>query len=113
MDRLAQTGLKIKTIEATAVQEKLSEIFAMIEVNLQQEDRIDVVERGLFSSLLDLGATILELFIKKSGDGDVGATCESSNGLTVQRSREMQVRRYQSIFGELPIERYVYWQREK
>lgn len=113
MDRLAQTSLKIKTIEVAAIQEKLSEILTMIENNLQQEERIDLVERGLFSSLLDLGAKILEVFIEKSGDGDIGKTCESSKGSTLQRSQEKQVRRYQSIFGELQIERYVYWQREK
>jgi hypothetical protein len=113
MDRLAQTSSKIKSIEVSAIQEQLSKILTMIENNLQQEERIDLVERGLFSNLLDLGARILELFIKNSGDGDVGKIIETSEGLTLQRSQEKQVRRYQSIFGNLEVERYVYWQREK
>lgn len=113
MDRFAQTGSKIKSIEVTAIQGKLSEILTMIEDSLEQEERIDLVERELFSSLLDLGSKILELFVKKSGDGDIGETCKTSEGLTLHRSQEKQERRYQSIFGDLKVERYVYWQRER
>jgi hypothetical protein len=113
MDRLAQTGTKIKSIEIKVIQGQLSEILTMIEDNLQQEQRIDLVERGLFSSLLDLGAKILQLFIDKSGDGDVGQSISTSEGLSLERSQEKQIRRYQSIFGDLEVERYVYWKREK
>lgn len=113
MDRFAQTGSKIKSIEVSAIQGELSKILTMIEDSLQQEERIDLVERGVFSSLLDLGAKILALFIEKSGDGDIGETLESSEGLILRRSEEKQEHRYQSIFGDLKVERYVYWQREK
>ena len=112
MDRLAQTGSKIKSIEVKVIQQQLSEIFEMLEVSLQNEKRIDLVERDLFSLLLDLGARILELFIEKSGDGDIGETTQTTENLLLRRSAEEQVRRYQSIFGDLKISRYVYWKRE-
>jgi hypothetical protein len=113
MDRLAQTGSKIKAIEVAVIQGKLSEIIGMIENSLQQEMQIDLVERELFSFLLDLGRKALELFVKKSGDGDLGETIETTEHGRLQRSQKKQVRRYQSIFGDLEIERFVYWQREK
>lgn len=113
MDRLAQSGSKIKAIEVKVIQQHLSEILEMLEDSLQKEKRIDLVERDLFSLLLDLGARILELFVEKSGDGDIGETTQSTENSTLRRSAEKQVRRYQSIFGDLEISRYVYWKREK
>src|SRR5690606_32214344 len=105
MDRLAQIGSKIKSLEVSAIQGKLSEILTLVEESLKREDRIDVVEREVFSSLLDLGAKILELFVKQSGDGDIGETFETSEGLSLRRAEEKQERRYQSIFGDLKVER--------
>ena len=97
MDRFAQASSKIKSIEVAAIQGKLTEILTMIENSLQQEERIDLVERTLFSSLLDLGHKIVEVYIKNSGDGDVGETIETTEGMTLQRSQEKQLRRYQLI----------------
>lgn len=113
MDRFAQSYSKIKSIEFAAVQGKLLEILTMVEDSLQQEERIDLVERTLFSSLLDLGLKILEVFIQNSGDGDIGETIETTEGMILQRSQEKQTRRYQSIFGDLEVKRFVYFQREK
>jgi hypothetical protein len=113
MDRLADSSSKIKSIEVTVMQEKLSEIMNQLEDNLEAEERIDLVERRLFSMLLDLGRECLELFVKKSGDGDIGDTLETEEYSTLRRSGKKLSRRYQSIFGDIKIERYVYWQREK
>ena len=60
MDRFAQASSKIKSIEVAAIQGKLSEILTMIENSLQQAERIDLVERTLFSSLLDLGGSFYQ-----------------------------------------------------
>lgn len=113
MDRLAQNSCKIKTHETAMIQGKLSEIFAMLETHLEQEQRIDWVEREVFSLLLGLGNELLKLFVEKSGDGDCGKSIESAEEGTLKRSPHKQSRRYQSIFGDLTIERYVYWKREK
>lgn len=113
MDRLADSGSKIKSIEVAVIQKKVTEIVGMLENKLQQEERIDLVERGLFAMLLDLGKECLELYVKKSGDGDLGLTLSSDEHSTLRRSETKQTRRYQSIFGDIKIERYVYWKREK
>lgn len=113
MDRLAQTASKIKSIETVSIHDKLSEIQAMIENSVQVEERIDLVERELFSQILDLGRLFLEMFIRESGDGDLGATIDTAEHSTLQRSQDKQARRYHSIFGELEIQRYVYWKRPR
>ena len=69
--------------------------------------RLDEIERQLKTELAEAGHAFLEEFVEASGDGDVGetVTCEDRE---LKRSTERQRRRYQSIFGELSIWRYVY-----
>ncbi len=74
--------------------------------------RIDQVERTLFARLLAIGLLLLQAFVAKFGQGDVGETVEKE-GRTLRRSAEPHRRRYVSIFGELSIERFVYAVRPK
>ncbi len=46
--------------------------------------RIDQVERELFGRLLALGHTLLSAFVAAAGDGDAGATLETTQGRTVR-----------------------------
>ena len=113
MDRLSQSSAEIKSIEQSLIESKLSEIVTMIETGVEQERRIDLVERDLFAHLLELGRFFLGTFISQSGNGDVGETHSSSEYGTLKRSSSLEVRRYQSVFGDLEISRFVYAKREK
>ena len=93
-------------------QEQLQAIQAYVEEASSQGERIDKVERELFSQLLLIGRTLLKGFVVAQGDGDVGPTLRHEDR-TLQRSEEVQPRRYLSIFGELVISRYVYAEGEK
>jgi len=62
--------------------------------------------------LLDLGLTLLNLFVAHHGDGDLGPTAETAEGRTIQRLPLTHDRRYVAIFGELTIPRVVYGTRE-
>jgi hypothetical protein len=75
-------------------------------------ERIDRVERELFSQLLVIGQTLLQGFVAAQGKGDVGQTLQHKDRL-LHRSQEPQSRRYLSVFGELTITRYVYAERVK
>jgi hypothetical protein len=92
--------------------EQLQAIHAYVEQASSQQERIDQVEREVFSQLLLIGRTLLEGFVAAQGDGDVGPTLEQEDR-TLHRSEEVQPRRYLSIFGELTIRRYVYAERSK
>ena len=112
MDRLAQNQLDFKTLEKALVLEKVEGIFEMLAKSLISEERIDQVERQLFSSLLELGRELLSSFVIKSGDGDAGQTIDDPEHGLLKKSKHLRTRRYQSIFGELEIKRWTYAKRE-
>jgi hypothetical protein len=91
--------------------EQLQAIEAYVEASSSTGERIDKVERELFSQLLLVGRTMLEGFVAAQGDGDAGPTLDQE-GRTLRRSEEQHPRRYLSIFGELSISRWVYAERE-
>ncbi len=92
-------------------QTQLSKICRMVEKAADEGQRIDEVERELFSQLLAVGLTLLQAFVNAHGDGDSGAELPSGNRV-LRRLQDSHVRRYLSIFGELLIKRRVYACRE-
>jgi len=94
-------------------QRQLQALEALVEQAAADGQRIDLVERELFSQLLILGHTLLAAFVRAQGDGDLGPQLQTSDGHTVRRLKTKHERRYLSIFGELGIRRWVYASREK
>ena len=94
-------------------QRQLQALEALVEQAVADGQRIDLVERELFSQLLILGHTLLAAFVGAQGDGDLGPQLQTSDGHTVRRLKTKHERRYLSIFGELGIRRWVYASREK
>ena len=73
----------------------------------RQRTRIDRVERSLFAELLALGLTLLRAFVASAGMGDEGRQV-SRGDRTLHRSDQPHRRPYRSVFGVLPILRWVY-----
>ena len=73
----------------------------------QKQSRIDQVERNLFTRLLQLGLTLLKAFVAGAGMGDEGPQITQGER-KLQRSDQPHQRGYRSIFGKLPIVRWVY-----
>jgi len=93
-------------------QTDLQTLVAFVRQAAEEEQRIDQVERHLLARLLRLGLVLLEGFVAEHGDGDQGEAVAGADGSRLRRLPEAHVRRYQSIFGELSIRRYVYGSRE-
>jgi hypothetical protein len=93
--------------------QQLQSIETFVEQTTTTNQRIDEVERKLFSQLLALGLSLLEAFVAAQGDGNLGASIKTDEGRTLRRLEETHDRRYLSIFGELLIRRWVYARREK
>jgi hypothetical protein len=93
-------------------QTQLDQLIASVHSAVEQSRRIDQVERDLIAQLLDLGLTLLNLFVARHGDGNLGPTAETSEGRTLRRLAQTHGRRYVAIFGELTIPRVVYGTRE-
>lgn len=83
----------------------LEQMISLVEDASQSGERIDRVEREVFSQLLQLGLQLLSAFIKEAGGGDEGTTMER-NGQTLRRFKRKQERVYRSIFGILKGRRF-------
>jgi hypothetical protein len=77
-----------------------------------EQQRLDQVERGLLSHLLELGLSLLTAFVATAGDGNCGDTTTAPDGSVPKRLPEPHTRPYRSLFGDLPLTRYVYGTRE-
>jgi hypothetical protein len=77
----------------------------------EDDVRIDQVERQTLDRLLKVGYELLEGYIGRCGDGDLGAILQKEE-TTLSRLPEKRRRRYVSIFGEHTFEQYVYAHRE-
>jgi hypothetical protein len=76
----------------------------------REDQRVDVVEREMLARLLKVGFELLESYMARCGDGDLGDTLPQGDHV-VRRSEQPHARRYVSIFGEHGLERYVYARR--
>jgi len=93
-------------------QAQLDQLIASVHRAVEHSSRIDQVERDLIAQLLDLGLTLLNLFVSQHGNGDLGGAAETDEGRTLRRLAQTHDRRYLAIFGELTIPRVVYGSRE-
>lgn len=91
---------------------QLQTLIAYVDQAASEQQRVDQVERGLLRQLLELGMSLLTAFVSKAGDGDCGATVTAADGSVQRRLPERHTRTYRSIFGNLPIARFVYGTRE-
>jgi hypothetical protein len=93
-------------------QAQLDQLIESVHRAVEQSSRIDQLERDLIAQLLDLGLTLLNLFVAQHGDGDLGDFARTDDGRTLRRLAQAHERRYVAIFGELTIPRVVYGTRE-
>jgi hypothetical protein len=98
--------------ELLKAQNQFAGLLALVQRALDQQQRIDEVERGLFRELLGLGKTLLQAFVAGSGDGDVGPTTVGPDQQLYRRLPQPHTRPYRSVFGDLTIARFVYGTRE-
>ncbi len=91
--------------------QQLQAMCRFVEQAAEERQRVDEVERELFTQLLAVGQTLLRAFVDSQGDGDVGAELEEGDR-RLRRLNDSRTRRYLSIFGELLISRRVYTCRE-
>ena len=92
-------------------QEQFGKLCELVLMAGREGRRMDEIEEQLMPGLMLLGRRFLEEHVTAQGDGDVGPTVAGEKG-TLRRSQEPHGRRYLSIFGELMIDRYLYFARE-
>jgi hypothetical protein len=80
---------------------------------IEEGVELDVVERGAFARVLDMGRIAVDLFLDAQGDGDLGASVGGDDGVVLRRSESVQERPLRTIFGEHLLHAYVYSQGRK
>jgi len=104
---LNQTELRLAHVQAAY--QKIAKRIGEAHKNSQTLDKL---ERDLVTDVMNLGRACLRDFIDAAGDGDSGEEITVGDQV-VKRSAQKHRRIYRSVFGNLPIERYVYCRREK
>jgi hypothetical protein len=72
--------------------EQLRTLIAFVDQASAEQQRVDQVERGLFSQLLELGNSLLTAFVSAAGDGDRGANATAPDGSVQRRLPEPHTR---------------------
>jgi len=93
----------------TQAREEFEQILSNIK-NETQNQQLHEVEKGIFSSLLKLGRTLLSLYLQSKGTGHKGKVHMDQDG--IKRSyHSIKHRSYHSIFGKISIGRACYWRK--
>jgi hypothetical protein len=66
------------------------------------------VERTILDRVLKMGKTAVDSFLELQGDGDLGETVTTEDGVTLVRSDEPVERPLQTVFGRHMFEQFVY-----
>lgn len=90
----------------------LEKMVAFAEQASKDGKRIDLLEREVFSRLLEIGRETLKGFIALAGDGNEGQTVQQEEQV-LKRFEGKRRRVYRSIFGVIEIDRWVYGVRER
>ena len=61
------------------VRELISALQELVEQGARSKERADIVERGVFDCLLELGHEFMTMYFEKAGEGDQGETIERSD----------------------------------
>jgi len=77
-----------------------------------QTEEISQVEKQIFSRLLDLGRSLLEVYVAQKGTGYVGPIWEQGDG-SRWMCQGIRSRAYLSVFGPIQIRRSYYYAVEK
>ena len=90
---------------------QFEELQSLVSEAAKEGRAIHEVERDLWRGMLAVTRSLLQSYVDLQGPGDMGETLERDNR-TIRRLAEPRTRRYVSVFGEIPISRFVYATRE-
>lgn len=65
-------------------------------------------ERGVLAKVLEMGRLAIDGFLQLQGDGDLGPTVQTADGVELQRSGAPVERPLRTVFGEHTFHAYVY-----
>jgi hypothetical protein len=85
-----------------------ADLAGFIRQAVEQGSDFATFESGLFQRLLTIGGAAADQFLHAQGNGDLGPTVRTANGVDLQRSPTVQKGTLRSIFQEHVFESFVY-----
>ena len=67
-------------------------------------DSLYETEKGVLAKVLKMGSLAIDGFLQGQGDGDLGATVHTEEGVELQRSESPRKRSLRTVFGEHAFE---------
>jgi hypothetical protein len=101
---VAKEAREHKTQQLQAV---MAELIDEVLESARKGEAAHLVERKIFTWVLEVGRQALDFFFHVQGDGDLGETFTMPDGRVLNRL-ELGERTYQSLFGDFRLNRYVY-----
>jgi hypothetical protein len=87
----------------------MAEALGRLAVESAKEGRpLYEIERGVLDHVLQMGRRAIDGVLHLQGEGDLGKTCPTAEGVVLRRSEEPQTRRLRTIFGEHSFRQFVY-----
>jgi hypothetical protein len=112
---LGMEAASVNVTEETTVGKALHELMDRIKAAVEfvtksagEGTSLYEVEQGVLGQVLGIGHKLLETAIQLQGNGDLGATCTTSDNRVLRRSQELHTRELRTIFGQHEISQYVY-----
>jgi hypothetical protein len=99
----SRNGIKGKSLVGLAEQ-----LEASIREAAREGKSLYEVEKDTFQRALQIGHAAIEQLLAIQGDGDLGASVVTGDGLRLERSKEPAERALRTVFGEHTIRAYVY-----
>jgi len=81
---------------------------AFVHRSVQNGADFDMLERGVWARVLELGHAAVELFLQAQGNGDLGEHLTTKDGAVLYRSENPVQRPLRTIFGEHAFQSFVY-----
>lgn len=90
------------------LQQQLQDLAAQVVTAADEGGGLYQLERSLLKGLLDMGWSLVRMYIERQGDGDLGPTVTTPDGRTLHRSEEAKNRPLRTIFGQHEFGQFTY-----
>ena len=84
------------------------DLTAFVHQSVQNGAVFDVLERGVWARVIELGRVAVDLFLQAQGNGDVGEHITTDDGTILYRSDSSVERPLRTIFGDHSFQSFVY-----
>ena len=104
--------MKVAPPDSAGKSETLVEMASQLQQFVQQAavdgDSLYETEKKILATVLKMGHLATDRFLQLQGDGDLGPTVQTDDGVELQRSESPVRRPLRSVFGEHAFDAYVY-----